>query len=151
MTAKLYVFFFTVFLYSCIYHNNIRSGKKIKISHKYIKFVFPLLDRQSNSEVDIILFLEAGYLIISCIGYYATTYFDLVSFETATMIWLSMFIGTILVAVGGDLIRESRERSTVVATIIELLTGILLALIGLLISILTVIGRYDIFLNYFFS
>ena len=89
-------------------------------------------------------------MIISCIGYYATIFFNLVSFETATMVWLSMFIGTILVAVGGDLIRESRERSTAVITIMELLSGILLALIGLLISMLTVIGRNDIFLNYFF-
>ncbi|MDW2800127.1 hypothetical protein RZO55_21370 [Clostridium boliviensis] len=149
MSAKLFVFFFTVFLYGCTYHNNSRSGKKTKVSHKYIKFVFPLSGKRSDSEVDIILYLEAGYLIISCIGYYTATFFDLISYEIATMIWMCMFIGTTLVAAGGEIIRDAREGSTIIITILEFLFGIILVLIGSLISILTVIRRYDILLNYF--
>ena len=150
MSAKHFVFFFTVFLYGCTYHNNSRSGKKTKVSHKYIKVVFPLSGKRSDSEVDIILYLEAGYLIISCIGYYTAIFFNLISYEIATMIWLSMFIGTTLAAAGGEIIRESREGSTIIITILELLIGILLVLIGSLVSILTAIDRYDILFNYFF-
>jgi len=139
MIEKFYILFFTVFLYGCTWHNNYRSGYKTKVSHKYIKFVFPLLDRQSDSKVDIILFFEAAYLIISCLIYYAATFLDLVSFEIASMIWKSMFVGTSLVMCGGQLIRESREGSTVVTTVLELIFGILLVLAGLLITILTVI------------
>lgn len=151
MSEKLFVFFFTVFLYGCTYHNNSRSGKKAKVSHKYIKLVLPLLGKRSDSEVDIILFLEAGYLIISCIAYYTATLLDLISYEIATMIWVCMFIGTTLAAAGGEIIRESRDGSTIIITILELLFGILFVLAGSLVSILTVIGRYDILLKYFLS
>lgn len=148
MSAKFYVLFLTAFLYGCIYHNNYRSGDKIKVSHKYIKFVFPLLDRQSEYKVDIILFLEAVYLIISCIIYYTVIFLNLISFEIATMIWISMLVGTTLVMAGGEVIRESREGSTIVITILELIFGILFILVGLLITILTLIGRKDILINY---
>ena len=139
MLEKFYILFFTAFLYGCTWHNNYRSGYKTEVSRKYTKFIFPILDRQCDSKVDIILFLEAAYLIVSCIVYYAATFFKLVSFEIAKMIWVSMFVGTSLVMCGGQFIRESREGSTIVTTILELIFGILLVLVGLFITILTVI------------
>ena len=64
------------------------------------------------------------------------------------MIWISMLVGTTLVMAGGEVIRESREGSTIVITILELIFGILFILVGLLITILTLIGRKDILINY---
>lgn len=148
MLAKFFVLFFTVSMYYCFYHNNQRSDYKIEIPRKYIKLIFPLLNNGNRSEVDIFFFLEAAYLILSCIIYYIITILGLLSFVIATIIWVALFFGITFILLGGIFIRNSDESSSILNLIILWIEGIIFILIGLFIIIVTVIGRYDLLIKY---
>lgn len=102
MFNKMAVLIFTIIGYICMRRNNKQSEYKIKISSKIIKVIFPLLDKKSNGKIDIVLFLEAAYLIIACLIYYIVIIIRLATVEAATTIWVAMFMGTTLIMVGWE-------------------------------------------------
>ena len=134
MFDKLAVLIFTIIGYICMRRNNKQSEYKTKISSKIIRLIFPLLDKQSNGKIDIVLFLEAAYLIIACIIYYIVIIIRLVTVEAATTIWVAMFIGTTLIFVGWEFIRRSSNYHIVII-LLSWILGLCLILCGIIITI----------------
>lgn len=134
MLNKLAVLIFTIIGYICMRKNNKQSEYKIKLSSKIIRLIFPLLDKQSNGKIDIVLFLEAAYLIIACIIYYIVIIIRLVTVEAATTIWVAMFMGTTLIMVGWEFIRRSSNYHIVII-LLSWILGLFLILCGIIITI----------------
>lgn len=145
MFNKFAVLIFTIIGYICMRRNNKQSEYKVKISSKIIKVIFPLLDMQSNGKIDIVLFLEAAYLIIACIIYYIVIIIRLLTVETATTVWVAMFMGSTLIMVGWEFIRRSSIYNTIILILLWIF-GICSILTGLIVMLLTIPALY---LGYF--
>lgn len=139
MNNKFLVIFLTFIFYLCVRNNNRRSGRKIKVPRIFIKLVFPLLEKNINSKVDIVSFLEALYLIMACMIYYITIAFGLMPVEKMTTIWGAMFFGIVSLLGGIDLFRRSFDYNIVIIIIMCIL-GIGFIVLGIFLVLLTILG-----------
>lgn len=134
MFDKIDLLLFTIVGYIGMRINNKETKYKIKIPHRIIKIVFPLLNKQHGDRVDLVSFLEAAYLIIACIVYYIVIIFKIASVDLAKQIWVGMLIRTTLIGLGWVFIRDS-SNTNIVFFILLRIFGIGIILCGIIITI----------------